>query len=186
MRPALAEHSQAEAALLQKHARGARTIVEIGVSEGGSAFELRQVMDTHGTLVLIDPYMAGPLGINFSRPVARRTVGRCAGGTVEWLRATSRGAASQWRGDIDFLFIDGDHSETGVREDWELWSPLVNVGGHVALHDARTVPGGWPGDRSWIDESAGPVALARTIRADASWRLAGEAETTVVFQRSEA
>ena len=35
----------------------------------------------------------------------------------------------------------------------------------------------------WIDDEAGPVVLAREIGADPGWRLAGEAETTVVFRR---
>ena len=140
-------------------------------------------MDPDGTLVLVDPYPPGRLRVSFARVVARRTVARCDRGSVEWMRATSRDAATRWRGEIDLLFIDGDHSEPGVREDWELWSPLVKVGAHVALHDARAVAGGWPGDRHWIDESAGPVVLAEEIRADPAWTLAGEAETTVVFRR---
>ena len=49
LRPALAEHSQAEATTcFSEHARGAQTIVEIGVAEGGSALEMREVMDPHG------------------------------------------------------------------------------------------------------------------------------------------
>lgn len=36
---------------------------------------------------------------------------------------------------IDFLFIDGDHTETGVRQDYEMYSPLVRSGGLIAFHD---------------------------------------------------
>ena len=38
-------------------------------------------------------------------------------------------------GNIDFLFIDGDHSYEGVKSDFELYSPLVRYGGIIALHD---------------------------------------------------
>jgi predicted O-methyltransferase YrrM len=38
--------------------------------------------------------------------------------------------------EIDVLFIDGDHSEQGVRADFERWSRFVVVGGHVLFHDA--------------------------------------------------
>jgi len=183
LRPAVAQHSQAEAALLQQHAAGAHTIVELGVAEGGSALELRQVMDSGGELVLVDPYDRGPLGISFSQLVARRTVGRCATGTVTWIRATSSEAARRWRRDIDFLFIDADHALDAVRQDWQLWAPRVRVGGCVALHDARTDPGGWSGDRAWITSAAGPVVLSDAVRLDDAWELAGEVETTVVFRR---
>ena len=36
---------------------------------------------------------------------------------------------------IDFLFIDGDHTEEGVRKDFEMYSPFVRKGGIVAFHD---------------------------------------------------
>jgi len=36
---------------------------------------------------------------------------------------------------IDFLFIDGDHTYAGVRQDWEQYSPLVRSGGLIASHD---------------------------------------------------
>jgi len=36
---------------------------------------------------------------------------------------------------IDFLFIDGDHTYEGVRQDYEMYSPLVQKGGYIAFHD---------------------------------------------------
>jgi predicted O-methyltransferase YrrM len=36
---------------------------------------------------------------------------------------------------IDFLFIDGDHRYEGVKQDFEMYSPLVRKGGIVAFHD---------------------------------------------------
>jgi len=184
VRPPYAQHSTAERDLLQRHAAGARRIVEIGVAEGGSALELRRVMDPAGELLLVDPYPRGRLGVSCARITARRTVARERRGTVRWLRATSADAAATFGGDaIDFLFVDGDHAADAVRRDWELWSPFVPVGGAAALHDARHPPEGWGGDRAWIDERAGPVLLAAEIRRDRRWRVAGEAETTVVFTR---
>jgi predicted O-methyltransferase YrrM len=37
--------------------------------------------------------------------------------------------------EIDFLFIDGDHTYEGVKSDFEMYSPLVRAGGLVAFHD---------------------------------------------------
>jgi len=36
---------------------------------------------------------------------------------------------------LDFLFIDGDHSFEGVKKDFEMYSPLVRKGGIIAFHD---------------------------------------------------
>ena len=36
---------------------------------------------------------------------------------------------------IDFLFVDGDHSYSGVSQDFAMYSPLVRKGGIVAFHD---------------------------------------------------
>ena len=36
---------------------------------------------------------------------------------------------------IDLLWIDGDHSYAGVRQDVEMYGPLVRAGGMIALHD---------------------------------------------------
>src|SRR6266702_611637 len=35
----------------------------------------------------------------------------------------------------DFLFIDGDHSYAGVKDDFEKYSHFVRTGGIIALHD---------------------------------------------------
>ena len=37
--------------------------------------------------------------------------------------------------DVDFLFIDGDHTQEGALADFESYSPLVRPGGLVAFHD---------------------------------------------------
>lgn len=55
--------------------------------------------------------------------------------------------------DLDFVFIDGDHTYQGVKTDWLAWSPLVRPGGLVAFHD--TWPNGSrhePGVVKWVDE----------------------------------
>lgn len=37
--------------------------------------------------------------------------------------------------DVDFLFIDGDHSYEGVKQDFEKYKELVSDNGIIALHD---------------------------------------------------
>src|SRR6266545_985458 len=36
---------------------------------------------------------------------------------------------------VDLLFIDGDHTYDGVKQDFEMYSPLVHDAGMVAFHD---------------------------------------------------
>jgi predicted O-methyltransferase YrrM len=42
---------------------------------------------------------------------------------------------------IDFLFIDGDHSYEGVKQDWDLYSKLLLPGSIVAFHDTGWAEG---------------------------------------------
>jgi hypothetical protein len=41
---------------------------------------------------------------------------------------------------LDFLFIDGDHTYAGVRQDFDDYSPFVRTGGLVAFHDVAPRP----------------------------------------------
>lgn len=41
---------------------------------------------------------------------------------------------------VDLLFIDGDHTLSGVRQDYEMYSPLVRPGGVIAFHDVDDTP----------------------------------------------
>ena len=38
---------------------------------------------------------------------------------------------------LDLLFIDGDHTEEGVLEDFRTYAPLVRPGGWICLHDIK-------------------------------------------------
>jgi hypothetical protein len=55
---------------------------------------------------------------------------------VEVHRACSRDVAEGWKRPIRLLWIDGDHTYAGVKEDFQRFSPFVSSGGIVALHDA--------------------------------------------------
>jgi predicted O-methyltransferase YrrM len=178
LRPAVAQHSGAEAALLQRHAHGARLVVEIGVAEGGSAWDMRSVMDPGGTLVLIDTYPK-VAGVNLSVLTARRLLRGVPRGRLEWIRARSDEAAVGWTRPIDFLLIDGDHDYGPVRRDWEDWSPHVVPGGKVAFHDA--LPGA-----AWVDDSFGSARFVGQLLATPppGWSLVDRADSMAVFRRS--
>jgi cephalosporin hydroxylase len=49
--------------------------------------------------------------------------------TLDEVKRTIAGRA------VDFLWIDGDHSDAGVRQDFRMYAPLVRPGGLIAFHD---------------------------------------------------
>lgn len=183
LRPVWGQHTQAEREALRKWATGKSNLVEIGVAEGSSAIDLREVMSGSGTLWLIDPFHLGRVrGINATKRAAHRVVGKFSNGTVVWIEKFSFEAIKGWRHKIDFLFLDGDHSEQAIQRDWEDWHEFVIPGGVIAFHDAAVFPLGWTRP-DW-----GPVRLVdRLFRSQslAEWKIVQEVDSLVLVQRLE-
>ncbi|KKQ40895.1 MAG: hypothetical protein US60_C0051G0005 [Microgenomates group bacterium GW2011_GWC1_37_8] len=55
-------------------------------------------------------------------------------------------------GALDFVFIDGNHQYKYVKEDIEMWTPKVRVGGIVSLHDYYKTKAGNVGVIRAVDE----------------------------------
>jgi hypothetical protein len=182
LRPILGQHTHAEDAALREWATGRSKLVEIGVAEGASAVTFRRVMSPQGNLWLIDPFHLSRLQrINVMERVAHRAVNYIDNGHVVWISKFSFEAVKDWADQIDFLFLDGDHSERGVQRDWDDWHQYVIPGGVVAFHDAAIFQGGWP-QPNW-----GPVRVVdRLFRSQAlsGWRIVHEVDSLVVVQRS--
>jgi predicted O-methyltransferase YrrM len=161
-------------------------VVEIGVYEGSSAVALCHALAPDAELHLIDPFGhhpdALPSGWGAVEWATRRAVARAARGgpRVLWHIALSADVAERFDGQVDLVFIDGDHSEEGAEVDWDAWGRFVRPGGHVVLHDARADQ---PGGRGL----PGPTAVvARRIRGagrDAGWEIDDEADRTVAVRR---
>jgi len=86
--------------------------------------------------------------------------------------AESAAAARAWAGGaIRLLFIDGDHRYESVKQDFELWSPHVAIGGYVVFDDATEH---YPGVVQWTDE----------VRADAAhWHYQQRTASTETFRK---
>ncbi len=122
--------------------RPPRTILEIGTASGGTLFMLTRVAAEDATIVSLDlpqgPFGGGydesriPLYEAFKRPKQM----------LRLLRADSHAASSLdavrdcfgGKG-IDFIFIDGDHTYEGVRQDFEMYGPLASPDGLIGFHD---------------------------------------------------
>jgi predicted O-methyltransferase YrrM len=182
LRPILGQHTPAEDAVLRDWASGRSRLVEIGVAEGASAVTLRQAMSARGSLWLIDPFhLSRVQKFNAMKRVAHQAVNSIDNGRVVWIDKFSFEAVKGWVDPIDFLFLDGDHSEVGVQKDWDDWNQYVIPGGIVAFHDAALFQGGWP-QPDW-----GPVRVVdRLFRSGAipGWRIVLEVDSLVVVQRS--
>lgn len=180
IRPVWGQHTAAEHTALTRWASKRVNLVEIGVAEGASAVALHEAMSPRGTLWLVDPYHLSRLpGINATKRAAHRAVEGCGNGRVVWIEKFSFDAARGWEGPIDFLFLDGDHSESGVQRDWDDWHRFVVSGGVVAFHDAAVFPGGPQPD--W-----GPVKLVdRLFRGKTllGWRIVEQIDSLVVVER---
>jgi predicted O-methyltransferase YrrM len=118
--------------------------VEIGSYKGKSTVGLA-VLSRHyglGPVVSIDPHnapsvtdpMLGDEGSSYNDFLsALRNAG--VEDQVESHRAVSSAVARDWRRPIRFLWIDGDHTYSGAKLDFELFTPHLVDGAIVAVHD---------------------------------------------------
>lgn len=125
------------------------TVLEIGVDRGGTLARWASVATSDAVLV----------GVDREPP---RHVPHLATQRVHLIRgdshdpSTEAAVRSALSGrSVDLLFIDGDHSAGGVRDDLERYAPLVRPGGSVMLHDILPHP---PSLQCHVDE------VWRTVR----------------------
>jgi predicted O-methyltransferase YrrM len=130
-----------EAAFLYRLIREARprAAVEIGRFRGGSTFLLASALE-EGVLHSYDvETRQGHSGSELDRELVA-ALERYGLTQKVRLHVQDSRSADPPAESIDFLFVDGDHSEEGVRADFERWSPLLAPGGHLLFHDAIETP----------------------------------------------
>lgn len=120
-------------------------IVEIGSWKGKSTFCIDKGLKK-GTIYAIDPFNAE--GESGSKEIYEANKGTQplinqfqdniklanSNNKIEILKGYSNQFADYFK-EIDFLFIDGDHSIEGCKYDYETFSGFVKVGGFLAFHD---------------------------------------------------
>lgn len=116
-------------------------VVEIGVAGGGTLAEWCRITSLTGQVIGIDT-PEGIYGGEAALTAFELGMIRQGTQTVEVVEGDSHDPRVFNRlgelldGEpVDFLFIDGDHTYTGVKRDWEMYAPLVREGGCVAFHD---------------------------------------------------
>ena len=174
--PATTQTTSAERDCLARYATGRRREVEIGVWHGVTTKRLRAAMHAQGVLSAVDPFPVGRLGFSLQQRIAHREVKAIANGRIDWLRTTGVAAALDHQ-PVDFLFIDGDHSEDGLLADWRAWSPLVEPDGIVALHDSRSTP-----ERP-IDDAGSVRVTNQVILRDERFSVVATVDSLTVLKR---
>lgn len=147
-----------------------RYIVEVGTAGGGTMLLWLRVAHPQATIVTID-LPGGDFGGGSSPlrvPLFRRL--GLPGQTIHLIRGDSHNPATVELTrkyldghEADFLFIDADHTEKGVRSDYAMYSPLVRTGGLIAFHDIAITNPEYGVRTLWRELSVNP---SRAILAD--------------------
>jgi predicted O-methyltransferase YrrM len=133
-------------------------IVEIGSHLGKSSMVLAQALRKKGGGILhcIDPFDASgdlgaqhlyekrkaELGMNLLEAFERNMKRYGVLSFVRPVNGFSHEVAKEFSGEIDMLFIDGNHDYEAVKRDFVDWVPRLRVGGVIAMHDVFATPFG--------------------------------------------
>jgi predicted O-methyltransferase YrrM len=118
------------------------TVVEIGTARGGVFYTLCQLAKPDALLVSID-MPGGDFGGGYTKEDEKKFLTFAKGKQdLRFIRKNSHDSSTKrdllriLNGrKVDLLFIDGDHTYSGVKKDWTMYSPLVKKGGFVVFHD---------------------------------------------------
>lgn len=128
--------------------------VEIGSYFGRSSVVLGMVARKNNChLTCVDIFKEIPSGLDSSKQVKQEFIKNMADANAKYtlMEMLSAEASKLYQKSIDLLFIDGDHSYEGVKEDIRLWLPKVKFGGFVLFHD---YVGMHAGVKRAVDETA--------------------------------
>jgi hypothetical protein len=112
---------------------GPRNVCEIGIGDGGTNCLLLHALPTVEFMLGIDLFVRGKASLRyFAKPRHQLHYldgSSYAPATVERARRLLQGRL------LDVLFIDGDHSYGGVRQDFLCYRGFVRDGGLIVFHD---------------------------------------------------
>jgi predicted O-methyltransferase YrrM len=135
-----------------RYLRKAPTGVNIGSGAGTSAIA---VLEEVGDITLYD------IDLDLGHGAAAlREHGYHEDSRLKRIQGDSGEIGLTFEGEIDYLFVDGDHFEPGVRADCKAWLPHMRSGGYVLFHDYWPYPADhdlagvdyWPDVRAVADQ----------------------------------
>ncbi len=110
-------------------------ILEIGTAQGGTLFIWANLATAKVVSCdLEDPKARRKIYESFPSPESGCKVTHLSGNSHDksFLKRVEAALAGE---KVDFLFIDGDHTEVGVEQDYNDYHHLVRSGGIIAFHD---------------------------------------------------
>ena len=119
------------------------SILEIGSREGGAFFCLGATLEKVITMVSVD-LENGPWGYDGSSKKLGKVCGvlKNMQKNINLIKGNSRAEETILRVNkikpiegFSFIFIDGDHSYEGVRDDWKNYRSMLKRNGLIAFHD---------------------------------------------------
>lgn len=125
--------------ILEERNQDINISLEIGIASGGSLKLLRDYVPMNHTVVVDDGKHSRFIHWPRIKDMTQTTfLGEFIGDShsIDCLDFLE-----QWRGKFDFVFIDGDHTYNGVRQDILLASRLAAPKALLAFHDTTQVPG---------------------------------------------
>ena len=124
-----------------------KVYMEIGTATGGTLFISSRVLPDDSIIISLDlpdgihggGYPEWKMELYESFPLDSQELHLIRGNShhkssVEKVKSILNGK------EIDFLFIDGDHTYEGVKTDFNLYKELVKEGGLIAFHDVVEHP----------------------------------------------
>jgi len=110
-----------------------RFVCEIGTADGGTNFLLSQALPSVSSMLGIDLYVKRKPQLRYFSKASQRFYfidgASCAPRTIEKVKHALGNKK------LDLLFIDGDHSYAGVRQDFLQYRHSVREGGLIVFHD---------------------------------------------------
>lgn len=122
-----------------------QSVLEIGTAKGGSFYIWSRHLDRTNKLISLD-LPDGRFGGGYVEQKTEIFREFAPSKKMDFIRADSHHSDTYEEvsdlvdGGVDFLFIDGDHTYEGVKQDFEMYSELVREGGIIALHDIAPHP----------------------------------------------
>jgi hypothetical protein len=123
-------------------------IVNIGAGVGTSVLSMT-IGNPQAKIIEVDISSGGPNGgLENTRNAFMKAPGLPL---PKQVLSDSSTAGRNWtENDLDFVFIDGDHSSVGLTKDIEAWLPHVKRGGYIGFHDYQAVV--WAAVKQVVDE----------------------------------